>query len=453
MVYQMRKIIILIGLSSILGQLHAGNDVIFISGFDMTGAEINCPDALPLIEMVNEFNNQYFSGSGTINATEPKVYFSVDMNMHEWFSFLVPDESMCIILKPLISIYNSEGTELLAQNAEPQTLFSSVIYRATTLSRHCIQVEKDPAFSLDATDGGLVYDFNILATPLIFEDYDDYNLDVEPNDSISEAQTGLSLIDGSLTHVVGEFGSTTDVDIYQLTTSAAAQTLNIIDFPSGPTGYGSTTDYSVLEVLSSDGVDVLARINPALGADAILMPVQGNMDYMLVVGPADQSLGDNPTYVLKWKTLDSETQQEQNNTANNLAVGAELALNITAGISPSPGLNLYQFSGMLTGSIDVDWWQFEVDPYEKIKLYCHSAHYGSGVIDAVFEVYSNPSMPALQIEVENPNTGLIWSDNSDSTMPAVLSGSDQTHYLRIAANQFSGVVLNRNYTCNIEVTD
>jgi hypothetical protein len=75
------------------------------------------------------------------------------------------------------------------------------------------------------------------------------------------------------------------------------------------------------------------------------------------------------------------------------------------------------------------------------------------LLNAKVELYDVPTGQALQTETENALTGIKWSASTDATMPPVSVVSEQSHYLRISASQFSEEVSGRFYRCFIVVSD
>ena len=434
-------------------KLRAGEDHIFSDGFDLSEAEIFCPVATPLIESVNSFGHEFYSATDAINPPGVKRYYAVYLQQDQWFTFGVSEATENYAIHPVMSLYHSDGSQLLAQQAEQSSSQISLTYRSVADGLYCMKVEDYSTFIGSAPQGGTEFDFYVYALPIYFNDYDEYNLDTEPNESTVQAQTGLSLIEGVSTQIAGGFNSGNDIDVFQISTSSLAKTLSLTTSPVGPTGYGSTNHFEYLEVIANNGMDIIARVCPSSGTDEIMIPVQIDTDYFVKVSQPSLPLGNNPFYLLSWNERAVENQQESHEPNNNSPVSAEVGIDILAGISPLPAnlVSVYFIGGELNGLSDNDWWQFEVNTGEKIVLNCHSSNKGSGVNDATFSIFDNPMALPLQSETENPLTGLRWSDEVNSTRPAVAVNSASTHFLNISASDFSSEVLGRSYSCDIFV--
>lgn len=435
--------------------LVAGDDVIFKDGFNLTGAQIVCPTATPLAEMTNGFGNVFYTASDAIDEPGVTKYFTVNLSNDEWYFMQAVQDQEVYLLRPVITLYTADGSDMLAQNVDQSFSYSADFnYRAISTGLHCLAVEDYSSFSNGVPQGGNDYGFIVAAVPIFFDDYDGFNLDQEPNNSTASAQTGLSVSgDGfsgnSITDIVGDFTDQNDLDVFQLTTVNLAETLVIDVAPGGTAGYGGSVVPDAVELIAADGISVLAQITPNLDNRFIQLPVNDNTDYFLrTVSPA-APLGSNPFYSVSWRTSEQANQFELDDVGNNTAAGAELAI---ASQQPSPTFGaIYFIAGNLSGPADVDFWEFDVENNNELVLSCSSSFIGSGVQDATVSVFENPMDSALQTETEVQSTGIIWGKQSQATMPPVDLSLDVNHYLKIEANQFSSVVLGRHYACGVFV--
>jgi hypothetical protein len=204
-----------------------------------------------------------------------------------------------------------------------------------------------------------------------------------------------------------------------------------------------------INVIDTNQIDILSRVEPQLGVRSIYLPVESESDYYIEVSQPVSATSNNPFYVLDVLNETSIRQEEIDEVANDDWSGSEIAINNPLAISPAPPFNYYFIAGELSGISDQDWWQFEVNHYDEVTVECQSAHSGSGVIDAKFELFSNPESSALQAEVENVLTGVVWSNDPNATMPAIPVGSEDDFYLKISADIFSNEVVGRHYRCYI----
>ncbi len=124
----------------------AGDELIFYSGFDLSESEFHCPGAEPLLTMTNEFGGLYLNGSGGIELPGGKNFFSVNLDLDEWYHFKVTTESGHI-LHPVISLFDEFGTDLIAQNASPTIRDALFSYRNIAAGQYCVKVEDYSTFS------------------------------------------------------------------------------------------------------------------------------------------------------------------------------------------------------------------------------------------------------------------------------------------------------------------
>jgi len=86
----------------------------------------------------------------------------------------------------VISIYNSDGSILLAQSDDATPRLSpdsNLIYHAVNTENLCIKMEGASTFTNSTPEGGPLFSYTIFALPIDFNLYDKYNVDTEPNDT------------------------------------------------------------------------------------------------------------------------------------------------------------------------------------------------------------------------------------------------------------------------------
>lgn len=451
-IYNCMKIFILFNLLVFsLNQSKAGDDLIYKDGFDLTEAQINCPAAEPLVAMTNDFGHIYYSANGIITSPGIKKYYSVSLADDSWFYFnLTPGEYFN--LRPTMTMYDEFGNGQIAQNAS-NARAASFSYHNKSSQIYCLKVEDYSTYANLDPQGGDNFDFILSVTPVTFADYDAFNQDIEPNDSILEPQGWISLDEDLSTHFLGLFNAEGDVDVYEFITPSIAEYISLKTKNVGSLGNGSSTDFTNLEVIDAISGAVLTSIDPESGARRNYLPVNPNTKYYFRVSNPVSAQTANPFYVFTLETGLSSRQSELDNTANNSWLDAEIAINNPLNISPAPPFNFYYISGYFSGNQDQDWWQFEVDSYPVIITSCYSSYEGSGVLNAKVEIFDLPTNEPLQMEIENGQTGIKWTANNDATMPPINVINEQTHYLKISADQFSGTVTGRFYRCFIFVGD
>ncbi|MBW2459373.1 MAG: hypothetical protein JRI68_33075, partial [Deltaproteobacteria bacterium] len=299
--------------------------------------------------------------------------------------------------------------------------------------------------------GGPDYGYRAVALPLDFGLYDTYNVDEEPHETTSAAQTGVSFDIASDLQISTNFAgmlAPADVDVYEWTAPTGALGFYLYFTPPGADGYGSTQDPGLVRFYESDGTTVLAELDVQAGSDRFSsVPVTPGSTYFLEVNfPQNATAGANDFYYLKFRTTDTLNDQEADDQVNNDSSGAETAVGSVDGDATR-----HYVGGTLT-SPDTDWWSFQATAGNSIVLRCSSWRAGSGVRDATFAVFDNPQAALLQTETEIETADVYWSDSSSSASMGALSVTTTgTHYLRISATNQAQNISSSHYLCGIHV--
>ena len=416
-------------------------DLVFKTHFEDAAATALCAGA-PAISG---------SADGALDPPGQTDVYAYAGTAGEWLALQVtanPDR-LLERLDSVVTLYSADGRTQLARNDDDPfslALDSLVVYRVDTTGTYCIAVEDFTTSRGLPPPDGATFDYALAAVPLALPSAGRVR-DTEPNDTAGSATIGTTSAGpaGETAFVVGDFGAAADVDIFRFTTATLAEVVEVRFGPQGVAGWGGSTGLNLVDVLEPDGTTVLARLDVALGARAIRVPVIGQRQYRLAIRTPTTPLGAKPTYTVRWATMPDDTQAESNDVGNGLAATAEVA----APVAGSSGMS-YFFRGTLSAG-DEDYWAFPASAGERIRVYCASKREGSGVTDPTFRLYGDPVQAPLRSEVETATADLGWHNDGGASRPAVTAPSSRTDYMRVGASTLSPVVTDRHYGCGVHV--
>lgn len=407
----------------------------------------SCAEAVALSTETNGPGGTLYAANGTIDGTGDIDFFTFPIDAGEWIDLLARADPSGNGLDAQITLFDASGSTQLAYNDDSVTggLDSEISYLPTTTGTACVSVS-------DFGGADTRLDYQVLALPVDFDLYPDFNLDTEPNNSTTSPQTGLSHVGAGsniFTKLLGDFESPGDVDVYQWDVPAGAVGTVATFAPSfGPDGYGSTTEVGRVEIFEPGGTQVYARLDSRTGAESLVAPVSPSTTYFVAVHPPESGAsGDNPFYVLPIGTSSTENDQETDDVANDDSASAE---------APSPIISRGQISYFIAGTLpspgDTDWWKVTAGAGDEIALFCASWRFGSGVRDATFSIYDDPGSAPLQTEQEVENGDVSWTNGvSAASMPAVTTTQSGPHYLRVEATTYDAEVSGTYYQCGVSV--
>lgn len=413
----------------------------------ITDESASCADAVAMSTETNGPGGTLYAGTGTINGSGDIDFFSFPINAGEWIQLVGRADPTSNGLDAEITLFDANGSTQLAYNDDSVTeggLDSTLPYLPTTTGTACVSIA-------DYENSDAQLDYRVLALPVDFDLYDEFNLDTEPNDATTAPQVGLSTFGSGgnvYTKVLGDFEDPSDVDVYQWDVPAQAVGTQVTLTPAfGSDGYGSTTEVGSIEIYESDGAQVYARIDPRMGAEQILAPVSPSTTYFVAVHPPEAgAAGSNPFYVLPLGTTDTHNEQEADDVANDNSASAETPYPVTSMSQTS-----YYIAGTLPSPGDTDWWQISAAADEEIVLFCASWRIGSGVRDATFSIYDDPASPPLQSEQEVEDADVAWANLTTASMSPVTATQSGSHYLRVDASTYDPEVSGTFYVCGIHV--
>jgi hypothetical protein len=152
--------------------------------------------------------------------------------------------------------------------------------------------------------------------------------------------------------------------------------------------------------------------------------------------------GANDYYVFRHYNSDTDNtpEDEQGDNSNDTAATAELV-----------GFNLG--SGYVLGYIDpdgdVDYFMFNADTDNILRLACGASRSGSGLEGATFAIHDS-SDNEIQAETEGDSADVYWaSDNDFASMDSVALTPGEDYYLRVSATGQDANVSSNYYRCGL----
>ncbi len=280
-------------------------------------------------------------------------------------------------------------------------------------------------------------------------------VNVEPNDSVLEAQT----LDVRDTHLIaGGFttGDQRDVYAYEPTSDANYPWFQVFPSPPGPGGDVEGWGYMdvTISIVDADGVTVLARqtaSDAVRTCDGILRdcgpradkPAMSGEPRYIVVEPARAGQTGAYSFLIGEGRTDTFGVEPPEDGTNDTAAGAS----VSTAASES-------FRGSL-GDGDVDWWQLPAIPdTEEYSIYCRSNLEGSGIQAFTVEAIEvgDPNLGVVQSATEGTQAPLRWATPLDArfrpSMPALPGGV--AYYLRLSASGWDAENRGRDYQCEVE---
>ena len=374
------------------------------------------------------------------------------------------ETSTSMIPDPAITLYNADGSTLLASNdneapLEPE---SELVFRPVEDAGFCLRVEHTSSWLGNEPMGEHLLTYDIFLSRYA-ELVGKHDADQEPNDDVSSAQLveGFSVQgDRHNWDIVGELASDTDVDVYRLELPPGTGGVEVRFSPAGPGGAGVEGNGSTLHLdpveLTDEWGNVFGRA--AGGATSIRVPTlpAGQDVYLHVRRAAGSTLGANDFYRLRGYQAPSdsmllyseaETMAGQNDTTETAepVEGAHTAQTLSynflwynaAGFMQAPAAN---------APLDIDAWSFPALAGSKVQLFCWSARVGSGLLEPRFSIV-NELGTELRAGVETPDCDLAWSDRAVAVAPPLILPDTGTYTLRVTAAGQRDDVASRWYEC------
>jgi hypothetical protein len=420
----------------------------------------SCADAIQLDAKTNNSMLTFYDAEGIIGEPGDADYFKFDAQKGDWLQLFTDANPMddSTMIDTVLTLYNADGSTQLAEvdDAFPrQSTDSELFYHVVADGTYCVKVWEFSDWNGDMAEGGPTYKYRVGTVPIDFAVYEQYNLDTEPNDSTSAPQSnlsyGLSQSNQNFTTFAGSFASGTDVDVYEITTPAAAVGMSTTFTPSGSDGNGSTQGPGNVSIYAADGTTMVGFLDYQKGADGFSsVPVMENTTYYLEVARPAGSAGANDSYAIKFRTTEQLNPQETNDSANDASGGAEIAV---GQVSPNNAkTNSFFIGGTLTGLPDTDWWKISASEKDVIVVACSALRAGGGVV-ATVSLYGPDATNMLQSETETEAADILWSAHpTKASMAPITAAATGDYYVEI-----SGSIQNANntgnwYMCGVHVT-
>ena len=424
----------------------------------------SCADA-PQMEMVTNNGVTFYRSVGYINPAGDSDYFLLNAQAGEWLQLLTiaNEEDDPTLIDTVITLYNEDGSQQLAQvdDAFPRlTTDSEMFYRVETAGTYCLKVEEFSDWAGQTPEGGPNFFYNAISLPIVFADFDEFNEDTEPNDTLAAPQANLTYLVSQMsglnfTQLAGVFDADTDVDVWQYDAPNITidpgniYSMELSFTPSGIDGFGGTTSPGIINIYdAADTTTALARLDVANGSEGFsAVPIVPGGSYLIEVErEAAGAAGSNPFYFMKMGAQLFLNQVEADDTLNNTSAGAE-------SITPSPMTTSHFLYGDLPAG-DEDWWIVpNVAAGQNIIVSCSAQRNGAGVGDLTVEYFSTtPGGAAVQTDTETAMQDILWADQIPGASQGEITGTAAgDHYFRMSSTTDIPGVSSRTYLCGIAV--
>ncbi len=418
----------------------------------------NCADAVPLEAKMNNSGLTFYDAEAYLAEAGDSDYFKFTAKAGDWIQLFTDANPMddTDMVDTVLTLYNEDGSTQLAEvdDAFPrQTTDSELIYQVVADGTYCLKVWEFSDWNGDTPEGGPTFKYRVGNVPIDFSVYEQYNLDTEPNNTRMAPQTGLSYAlsqaNQNITNFAGTFGESADVDVYEVTTPAGAKGMATTFTPSGPDGFGSTRGPGHIRVYD-DNNTMIAYLDYSKGADGFSsIPVMAETKYYLEVNGGAGS-GSNDSYFIKFNTSDALNPQEADDTLNNNAVGAEIAVGQVN--QNNPMMNSFFLGGAL-GEPDTDWWKVSAKKDDVITVACSAMRAGSGIRDMTVALYASDGTTEMQKETETDAADILWSTHpTQASLTPVTATADGDYFLKLSATMLDGNNTGNWYMCGVHVT-
>ncbi len=363
-------------------------------------------------------------------------YFSFMATAGTWYVLSTdanPDDDPDMI-DTVITLYDDTMTQL-AENDDgvPRaSTDSEIIWVAPADGTYYVKVQEWSEWAGETLEGmpSFTYTLSVL-------DLDGTEaavlIDAEPgNDAASATALKINMDVGFL---FGTFASASDIDVFSFSV-AAGRTFFFDLMPSGTSGYGSTSPAGRVYVTSSDGSEVLARIDNSLDNLTDISPALTAGDYLLWIEHGSGAAGANDFYVVKaLGGMDNPPEAEE--ATNGTLAGAEALAQMT---DDTTGITSAFLLAQLPDNSDVDYYSYDVAAGEQLSVACGAATSGSGVRGLTVEV-RDASDAVLTMQAETLTDDVFIED-------AMTTGAG-TYYIRLSKTGQDAEVTSTWVRCGI----
>ena len=323
--------------------------------------------------------------SGAINPAGDIDYFSFEGTEGDWIAITTERlrSNQPSNLDTVVTLYDS-SMEQLARNDDDIAGIDSdseIIYHVAATGTYFLKVEDFSTTRDDReNEGGAGFRYSVKVDRFVTENNDFVTVDAERGNDAASANDFSFFTGGSrpVGYALGTLTDPADVDVYRFTIPpGAANNFRIQVMPAGPSGYGSTSGLGDMWVTNVSGSTITARISNADQTLFRLSPSLPGGDYLLWLAHPGDAAGANDHYVVK-NFIFNENPAEMLEERNNTEAGAEeIPLSETSRAG-------YIISALPDG--DTDHYKINLQPNEKVSVFCGSRTAGSGIVDVTASV-------------------------------------------------------------------
>ena|GEM_PF-1362994 len=329
--------------------------------------------------------------SGAINPPGDVDYFRFQGTAGDWIAITTERVSSNQVnnLDTVVTLYNS-SMEQLARNDDDIAGINSdseIIYHVAATGDYFLKVEDFSTTREDRdNEGGAGFRYLVKVDRFITENNDFVTVDAERGNDAASANDFSFFTAGSrpVGYALGTLTDNGDVDVYRVTIPPGeARNFRIQIMPAGPNGYGSTSGLGDIWLTDVSGSTVSAKISNADQTLFRMSPSLPGGEYLLWLAHPGDAAGANDHYVVK-NFIFNENPAEMLDMRNNTQEGAE---ELPLRDSDRAG---YIISALPDG--DTDHYKIELQPNEKVSVFCGSRTAGSGIIDVTAYVRDKSGM-------------------------------------------------------------
>ena len=329
--------------------------------------------------------------SGAINPAGDIDYFSFEGTEGDWIAITTElvRSNQTSNLDTVVTLYDS-SMEQLARNDDDIAGINSdseIIYHVAATGTYFLKVEDFSTTRDDReNEGGAGFRYLVKVDRFVTENNDFVTVDEERGNDAASANDFSFFTGGNrpVGYALGTLTDSADVDVYRFTIPAGdVRNFRIQVMPAGPSGYGSTSGLGDMWVTDVSGSTIAARISNADQTLFRLSPSLEAGDYLLWLAHPGDTAGVNDHYVVK-NFIFNENPPETLDQRNDTQVGAEeIPLSETSRAG-------YIISALPDG--DTDFYKINLQPDEKVSVFCGSRTAGSGIVDVTANVIDQSGM-------------------------------------------------------------
>ncbi len=368
--------------------------------------------------------NAMTAPTGVIDPASDHDYYRFDVMAGDWLYVATTANAMDdpMLVDTVVTLYDSTMTQV-AENDDrlPRgDTDSEIIYHVPTAGTYYVMVQEFSEWNGDTPEAHPMDTYELTIATL---DPTRAGLVADPetgNDAASATPVEFGTTGGGI--IVGTFASATDIDVFSVNITAMGQLFMTTIMPSGPSGYGSTSNVGTAWLTNMAGDTILARIADSSMLDSLEPPVPPG-DYLLWIEHPAGAAGANDFYVLK-EFRGMENPAEAGEATNGMLAGAEMLTYTTP--MGATGIRQAFVLSSFPMATDVDYYAIDVMAGEQVNAACGAMTSGSGLQGLRLELRN-----AMDVLVGTAATETIADDGA--LLMNTMVPSPGTYYLRLSA--------------------